>query len=477
MSNQDEEKLLMGCTPQNVYEKQMYELLAQIFAPVVYFDPYERFFPVDLPSTVANSELYRFHGKVTEQLVKNYGNINTVDLALAKRDSFMTVVGWISETKETTDSKSEMPVPKIDEIYNKYSTGAIPAKLTTYATVCRLLDIPNYHFLEQFPPQYDKINLEEGLLINYYFYFPAMESPAVKMEGDWSGISILFRKPPQMDKLISGDMNGNGPLLTCYFKTIGEYNEYMWAGHDGFRMWNKVTTKKDQKTGLNTHPVIYISQGLHNCYYEPMDITIPFECPWKLLPHPSKIERGNLSPSPSTGTTTGVNEYKIPVWLYALFDGLMFLVEACGSLGCVPFDPSGIPIDIGQDINDSVKFGGYESDPESVQLNIPANDDNYPSKPPVPGHPLNLKLNVVYVDLDDQATVGNWAYKGLWGAARVTSYTYLKSDGTSYTSRWGRFGGFTRPNLGPWFLWNLYWDPVFGSSGGGYGGGYKASGP
>lgn len=464
-TNKIEGKLISGCIPQDANLKQKYEQLAQIFAPVVYFDPKERFFPVDLPSTIAASALYRFDGKPyneepVEPPIKNYGSINPVDLSLAERNFFTTVVGWKPEIKDTENAKIEMPVPKIDEVYKKYSTGVIPAKLTTYSTVCIPKDVPNFQFLQQFPPRYDEIMLylsEEGLLINYYLYFPAMDSPEVKREGDWSGISILFGRRPEIDKL-------SMPLLTCYFKKLGHF---LWAGSDGFRMWDKVKRVKDQTTGLDTHPIVYVSLGRHNCYYEPVNVTIPIDPPWKPGPDSNKIEGGDYTPAPTGGTLTGGWDPMFPTWTYAVFDGLMLLFEACGSLGCVEFDTSGLPGG-SQDVNDSIKSGGYESDPESAQP-APPMDDSYPSKPPVPGVPQNLKLNVVYVDVDDPATKANWGYKGSWGAAEVEDYTYwdyYKGRYEYYTSHWGRFGGFERPNLGPWFLWNLYWDTVFGSGGG-----------
>ncbi len=483
MGNNINGKLIAGCrSPQDQEQKQIYARLAQIFAPVVHFDPEERFFPVDLPSTIAASALYRLmYQNQKARKEKETGNITSNDLETAGSNFFTTVGDWKIITKVIDNQNYYYPIPDLEEVYKKYTSGeaAIPAKLTMYASFCKLTDVPNYHFLEQFPPALNTIvdALAEGsaLLLNYYFYFPAAESFEIKREGDWSGISLLFLEKPNLDDLVKGKWGKSQPVLTCYFKKIGDF---LTVGDDGFRMWNQLPVEpiKDKTTGLKTHPVVYISQGRHNCYYKPVkDRRIPtYVSGWGIRPDPNKIERGDYSPSPASTDNTilgnGVHDWE-DFFLFSYFKAMANLLT-CGT-GCTEFDRSGLPP---RDAYDTINPGGYECDPESAETKIPPTSDNYPPKLPNKGGaaPLNLKLNVVYVDLDDPGIKADWQYQGSWGAAEQTKFTYRLSDGKRHVSSWAEYGGFERPNLAPWFLWNLYSDPLFGSGGGS---GYRIPGP
>jgi len=73
----------------------------------------------------------------------------------------------------------------------------------------------------------------------------------------------------------------------------------------------------------------------------------------------------------------------------------------------------------------------------------------------------------VYVDLRDQAASNAWAYPGSWGSQAVAHYIDTQ-NGSNAPENYERFGQDYRPNLAPWFLWNLYFDPTLGSSGAGF---------
>ncbi len=77
-----------GCgTPQDATRKQIQMRLVQLFAPLVYFEPDERFFPVDLSTTIKYSSLWKADLQAqppTSQRVKDVGLIDpTQDLAAA----------------------------------------------------------------------------------------------------------------------------------------------------------------------------------------------------------------------------------------------------------------------------------------------------------------------------------------------------------------------------------------------------------
>lgn len=463
-------KLIKGCyTPKDVKLKNKYIQLAKIFAPSVYFDPAEIFFPVDLPSTVSASSLYKDDGKpypAKPTLIKS--NINSSDFNKTDNNYFTTILGWGHEVRliGKPPKKIELPIPKIQDIHKEYSTGKIPAKLTMYATICKPKEVPNYDFLEKYNPRIGLSALEEGLLLNYYFYFPAMVSPDDKREGDWSGISILFETKSIVDnnnvtdkKFLKALLEDRKGVWTCYYRKMGD----LIIGYDiGMRRWDQVRKVKDLVTGLNTHPKVYISNGRHNCYYEP--VTTKISITPKQLPHSDagKIEKGEYTP-PESNTVTGSTDLAMPGWAYVLFPFMLFF-EACGAV--CKFDGSGLKGGY-QDVSDSVKPGGYEAGSESTQKGKPSSSDDYPSGKPSPGKPVSLKLNLVYVDHYDKVMKETWKYKGFWGAAEVDEYNYWLEDSNGkkvyHKSRWGEFKGFERPNLSSWFMWNLYWNTTYGS--------------
>lgn len=275
-------KMIPACSAALEYHRKLtFQKLAQLFAPVVYFDPQERFFPVDLPSKLSASSLYRVDGERYKEypiVVKPQGTIIPQDLVwddtigsqgdYVTERYFMSVAGWDQEVKKI-DALSPFyipsPKPRIDDIHHLYSTGSINARLTMYATICApLAEVPNGRLFDVFIAINPSVSaaIKEGLLINYYFHFPAGESPEsepskLKYEGDWSGISVLLSKIPHPDRLDEAE-----PVLTCYYSksrspTTGI--DYFVAGLDGFRDWQSVSRVRDNATGRITHPIVYIS--------------------------------------------------------------------------------------------------------------------------------------------------------------------------------------------------------------------------
>jgi hypothetical protein len=469
-------KLLTACgTPTDVVERDLYEQLVLAFAPVARFDPTERFFPVDLVSAVAKSAIYQVDADSRvpiEPPFRAYGQAVPADLTLAGADSFTTLVGWDMEQRDTEYGSSDVPVPRLDAIYEQYSGGGDPTfdpRLTCYATLCRVTeDLPNYHFFEQFLPSFMPISAalreQSGVLLNYYFYFPALESTPYSREGDWSGISLFFERMPDLNQ-----PDTHMPLLACYFRKMGDFLLTSTPeGPNGFRLWSNVEKLPDQVTGLMTHPIVYVSRGLHNCYFWPLEepLPTPVESPWYPRPDPDEIESGGYSPGPAIAHVVGGWKPSFPWYSYVFSLGIVFLFELCGARGC-EFDKGGIPTSGYEQTDDSMGPGGYESDPASAQTGTTPGSDSYPSGPPG-GGPLNISLNVRYVDLEDEDTKNLWGYGGFWGAAKRETY-----EGFPYWM--GSYSGVKRPNLAPWFLWNLFWDAEFGSDGGASG--YRDNGP
>jgi len=464
-------KLLTACeTPQNQSDRDRFKRIVEIFAPDVRFDPKERFFPVDLGSTVKASDLYRIDRAatpVTWPREKSKGQIQPPDLAAASSDHFTSVAALVTEKlKGTTGEK--MLVPQVDEIHKLHTKRTIQSKLTIYATVCTAREVPNYYFLKSFPPQDAgvKLALGEGILLTYYMFFPAAESPTAdptyNAEGDWSGISLLFKRVPDPQKIAQ-----NLPELSCYFKKSGPYYT---AGSDGFAKWKNVTRTRDVQTAIDTHPVVYVSRGRHNCYYWPVSTSIP-DSPWSPAPLAKKIEAGDYTPSPAGGTITGGWDPAFPTWVYAAFGPPALVFEFCAEMGCVEFDSSGLPAN-NTPTKDVAGKGGHIGQSPGGQTK--PGSTQYPASPPT-GSPPPLTITPVYVDLTNTQLKDWWAFEGHWGAARLRQYDWWGEDPSKkHTARHLNLGGPDRPLLSAWFMWNLYWNVPFGSGGAT---GYTTSGP
>ncbi len=455
----------VGCeTPQNKADKDIYRRLVAMHAPILAFDPDERFFPVDLPSTRKASALYHITGDRTnannKQLVTK--SIQDIDLANADKDHFTTVIPeerWKTEINTISQPPFKMPVPDIKAIHQRYKgTGIdrIDAKLTIYGSVCRANVVPNYkELLEQRTLKDPKIFLAlgEGLIINYYFFFPAMDTPELKREGDWSGISILLDRVPSPN-----DLSSAKPVLLCYFKKVRDLftgYDYLWSGPEGFRTPNKgVIMSSVDGEMVASHPLVYISKGRHNCYFENYQsetTTLPTGSPWIPAPDPEKVEDGAYSSKQEGGTSGESEDYS---WMLGFLFLPLFLL-ACPARG----RKSGR---IYEDVEDVKRSGGHDIKPEKN----PSASTNYPPSGQ-PG-PTPYKLDVEYVDTDsDLAMKANWGFAGYWGVAEREAHPFKgfveEEVGATTQEIWGRFGGVRRPNLAAWFLWNLYFDTFYGA--------------
>ena len=316
-----------GCaTPPAAAEKQIHRRLVELFAPLVYFEPEERFFPVDLPNAVRSSALWKIDPLAkpqTAQREKDFGAINAVqDLPAAGADHFTTVAGT-DVIQKAVDGQPpfDMPAPRIDPIYHRYADGTLPAVLTMYATVCRARDVPNSSLLSKCSDKDVQHGMGEGLIINYYFYFPACEAPEFKSEGDWSGISLLLREAPtQLAQLASAEqLKPFLPVIACYYRKATKFAPPLpsfVAGDHGFRRWQDVRRTAEAGVGADTHPVVYISRGRHNCTYEPATTNIASSPPWEATFTADRIEGGDYAPGPAETTLQGGGIEEFPGWGY-----------------------------------------------------------------------------------------------------------------------------------------------------------------
>jgi hypothetical protein len=458
-----------GCgTPQDATRKQVHMRLAELFAPLVYFEPEERFFPVDLPATIQNSSLWRTDPTAqppTTQREKDFGTINPVqDLVAATANHYTTVAGTGAILKKVTGQPPfNMPVPLLNEIHQKYKDGLIPAELTLYATVCSARDVPNSHLISHCADKDVAHGLSEGLIINYYMYFPACESPEFESEGDWAGISLLLRETPtQLAQLSSAaQINRFLPVMACYYhKTLeaAPPSPSFVAGSQGFRRWKDVKRGPEPSVGQDTHPFVYLSRGRHNCYYEPVTTTIKLLAPWESTFTADRIESGAYAAGPAEKTLQGGGIEEFPWWGYLIFPPFA-LLTACGT-GCeypVHFDSSGVPAGY-EEGEDRAKAGGYHGLPGSQGSTYPQTSAvNAPS----PAQEIGLRLR--YVDLDDPTTAGLWGYAGAWGGASLLKATPVWDPQNPLL--WGYYRGARRPALAAWFVWNLFLDSTFGCGG------------
>ncbi len=453
-------------------QQQLYRELVKIFSPRLFFDPQERFFPVDLLSTFKSSSLWLVDPSAPFEsqkstMLKAAGEIDLIaDLSNASEYNYLTVAGTGEAECKFQDSSFNVPVPRIDKVYELYSQGIIPSELTIYASVCqasqainsKLIIQPNCEAGDQ---EVFNAIAEHGLLLNYYFYFPAYESPEIQTEGDWSGITLLLKKPKV-------DSSGNIvrpedlPILACYYQKSTPWpwahkwdpSIKFWAENKVFRRWDQITKDIDGETGLATHPFVYVSLGRHNCYFEPTTTSVgitdysPFTT--------DSIENGQLSPGPSDRTITGSQDwYSTPMAVMYALCPVIYLIAICAN-GCEPpiqFDPE---ISLNESGEDQVKEGGY------VGGASPAGSI-YPKKTaenqPVSHRSFDLKL--VYVGQDGSETAHLWTYAGAWGGASV--FMDLLPDGT--VRNYGFYRGVRRPILSAWFLWDLFTNWQYGCAG------------
>jgi hypothetical protein len=456
-----------GCgTPQDAERKKVHERLVNLFAPIVYFDPLERFFPVDLPATIQHSSLWRADPDATPpstQREKDVGQIQpSSDLPNATQHHYTTVAGTGSVLKTVDGSTFSQPIPLLDQAYKAYR-DTIQAELAIYGTVCKASEVPNSHFFKESTPNDHQVAhaIGEGLIVSYYMYFPACESSELNSEGDWAGISLLLKETPTtLQQLNDPQQIGKFlPVLACYYRKTASGAPpapHFVAGVHGFRSWSKVRRGKDQSVGLDTHPIVYVSQGRHNCYYEPGVVNIPILSTWAAKA--DGIEGGTYTPGPVDNTIEGSVDWEDLWWAYILFPPLL-LVAACAT-GChfpVEFD-STVSFRC-PDVQDQTRDDGFNGLPG-------AKGSSYPQTPAgqVPASARQVSMRLHYVDLDDSQTAGIWGYPGAWGGATRLTYKYFIND-EPINGDWGYYQGARRPALGAWFLWNLFIDDVFGCDG------------
>lgn len=454
--------------------KEIYKELVNIFAPVVYLDSSERFFPVDLTSTLTHSKIYSFEDRTATlkySSISTNSNENILDEIILKslETNCFTTVGNFDMIDHKLDINPpeivKVPKPNLEKIFEEYSTGELKnAVPTIYATVNEInqysqIDLLDNQFDDEYKQKFKdfKEKIKDGILINYYFYFPACETKmGFIREGDWSGISILLKNKPQSttDLYNVKDPFWNQlckntdfqPIACCFSKDGDNFN--VNAIKSGFRLWSNVNTIEDSKITLplgdfwNTHPVIYISKGLHNCYYNYVDNTIDIsiksddvskECPnGPFCFDPPLEEPQNRS--------SGILECLILIGLLVAGFTITWIINSCTDDDKDEKKNNDITTsNILQTIPDKVDNNG------NVLISETVNNSSIS---------VNKRKSLVikYIDLEDSQTKAIWNYKGFWGAAR--SEIYLNSSQNEIV--FGNFGGFKRPNLESWFLWNLY---------------------
>ncbi|MCB1489825.1 MAG: hypothetical protein KDJ88_20495 [Bauldia sp.] len=453
------QKLTPACdTPAAAPQQNAYTWAVEVFAPELHFDPGERFFPVDLDTTIAASSLYRLDTQAAPPVwprVRDRGQIRPPDLAGASPGHFTSV------TPLVTSGAAAAPrlMPQIAAVEALHANRTIASKLTMYGVVCKAGDVPNAHFfLDEIEARDAAVAraIKDGYLITYFFFFPAAFAPDkdayYEAEGDWSGISLLFERLPTAQNVAQ-----TLPVLSCYFR---KSEPYYITGADGFAKWTDVTRQRDTTTGIDTHPVVYVSRGRHNCYYKPRKTVVP-DIPWPSGLQVEMIEAGDYTPNPGGGTITGTFDPDVPEWMFAVFGPVALLFEFCAEMGCVEFDSSGVYSNAAP-TTDVADKGGHSARPPGSQ---PQAGSDTPPAPLAPGAaPSQLRVTPVYVDLTAPLVKDRWAFAGRWGAARMHRYSFWSDDPANKESYdYYRFGGPDRPLLPAWFMWNLFFDVTFGA--------------
>ena len=457
-----------GCrTPTNMAQKDLHRRLLHLFSPIVHFDSGELFFPVDLASTVAASSLWEVdftkqpagtnRRKVAGQILRN-------ELTSATRYHYTTVAGTGSITKRVDGKSVNQPAPLMKQVLQAYTDGTIAAELTMYGTACKARDVPGATAVLGAGPVNKEVAyaIQEGLLLNYAFYFPYRNSPEFESEGDWSGVTLLLANTPTDKAQISKELNRFLPVLSCYYRKTVEGappSPYFVAGSDGFRRWKDVPRGHEASVGLDTHPHVYISRGRHNCRYRPGTANFPLSPSWSTRFSPDGIEDGGYAPGPSVNTLEGGGIEEFPWWGYALFPPFALLV-ACAT-GCeypVQFDSSGVPSGY-QDGEDRADASGYEAQPSAGGSSHPTSPANQATGPGA----KSLSIRMRYVDLEDADLAAQWGYGGAWGGATKVQAPPAWEE--LETEVWGAYQGARRPILSAWFMWNLFLDRAFGCKG------------
>lgn len=459
--------------------------LAEHYAPTLTFDPAERFFPVDLPSTAAASSLHRMRPEIIQGVEKYYPDHEKLsDLVESKvtpavlqgrdRKYFTSACDW-GRTLQEIQPSYYMPSPcSADDIAAKYAgpNATIDATLTMYATVCRSRQVPNYHELlergtnQLLPdrqlvrdPEVNAALNENGLLINYYFYFPAGHTSWLHREGDWAGLSILVdQKPP------ANQPERAKPVLLCYYKKVRNiftHWEYFVPGASGFVAPGDVVWLPGPTPNVASSPWVLISLGRHNCYPSRgaagtvQSWTNSNSTPWSGDPESEKIEKGGYKTPTDTSVvgTSGWDEDDTWALLGLLFPPLW--LNLCPARG----KPRRAVQKNETDVN---KPGGPDAGPVTGGA---APQPGYSTKYRQVTQGAFPKIQVVYVDTNDQATRDYWSYHGSWGTAELEQYPfyYEGSENEEHVIKSGRYGGAWRPNLAAWFIWNLFFDRVHGA--------------
>lgn len=453
-----------GCpTPVGTNLKDTYKRLLTVFCPILHFHPEERFFPVDLPSTIKNSALWKYDPSVdlapsacTKLINKGQITNPKVDLLPTTADHFTTVtdMSWFNRVRED-QTVIKLPEPKLDKILQVYRDEIQP-ELTIYGMVCKTRETPNIQLLLNSTSMNANVHsaIAEGYLLTYYFYFPAYESKNLASEGDWGGIALLIKNIPNSFNDLQNNITKFEPILSCYFrKTTDGYppSPHLVAHPNGIRRWKDVTKTNDTSVNHHTHPKVFISKGRHNCYYNAFDKNVSQFSPWRPYITADGVEGEKYTPGPVNNTIVGEADWgAIPWYAYVLFPPLALFV-ACAS-GCeypAHFDSSGVPPE-NLDNTETTDENGYDALPGST-------GSSYPSKPAnqVTPSQQTISLKLELVDLWDPDFAAIWQFPGTWGSATTETYG----------SKWGYIQGVRRPLLAAWFNFNLFVDYIYGPGG------------
>lgn len=453
-----------GCsTPVGTNLTDMYKRLLTVFCPILHFHPDERFFPVDLPSTIKSSALWKYDPNVdltpaacTRILNRRHITNPSTDLLNTTAYHFTTVtdMNWFTKQIEGIPS-IQQPEPKLDAILQVYRNEIQPT-LTIYGMVCKIRETPNFQLLFNSTPSNLEVRsaIAEGYLLTYYCYFPAYESKNLASEGDWSGITLLLKAIPNSFGDLKNNITKFEPVLCCCFrKTTDGYPPapHLIAHPNGIRRWQDITKTHDSSVNHHTHPKIFVSKGKHNCYYTAFDKNVNPFSPWQSYITSDDVEGEKCTPGPVSNTITGETDWgEIPWYAYILFPPLALFV-ACAS-GCEypwNFDSSGVPPE-NLDNKETTSEDGYDGLPNSTGSTYP----NKPASQAAPGQ-KTVSIKLEYVDLTEPDLSAIWRFPGAWGSATLRTYA----------SKFGYIQGVRRPLLAAWFNINLFADYVYGAGG------------